>query len=105
MGKLIIVIGVILLCCIAEWMKEIKTFRVTHYDIASKKLSGLQHERTVVFLTDLHNNSYGKENQRLIDAVRAQQPDLILIGGDMLIGKPNLGTDIAERFVQALAKI
>ena len=105
MGKLLIVIGIVLFCCIAEWMKEIRTFRVTHYEIESKKLSGLQYERTVVFLTDLHNNCYGKNNQELIAAVRAQKPELILIGGDMLIGQPNLQTDIAEEFVTALTQI
>lgn len=105
MGKLLIVIGIVLFCCIAEWMKEIRTFRVTHYEIESKKLSGLQNERTVVFLTDLHDNCYEKNNQPLIDAVRAQKPELILIGGDMLIGQPHLKTDIAEEFVTALTQI
>lgn len=105
MGKLLIVLGIVLFCCFAEWMREIKTFRVTHYDITSEKLSGLQRERTVLFLTDLHNNCYGKENQDLVDAVRAQNPDFILIGGDMVIGKPDLQTDIAEQFVCELAKV
>ena len=105
MGKWLIVLGIILFCCFAEWIREIKTFRVTHYDITSEKLSGLQRERTVLFLTDLHNNCYGKANQDLIDAVRLQHPDLILIGGDMVIGKPDLQTDIAEQFVCELVKI
>ena len=105
MGKLLIVLGVVLFCCFAEWMREIKTFRVTHYDITSEKLSGLERERVVLFLTDLHNNCYGKENNDLLDAVRLQKPDLILIGGDMVIGKPDSGTDVAERIVSELVKI
>ena len=105
MTKWLILIGVMLMLCIAEWMREIFTFKITHYNIISDKLSGLKRERKVLFLTDLHNNCYGKENKRLLDAVRMQNPDLILIGGDMLVGKPELSTKVAEDFVCKLAEI
>ena len=105
MTKWLILIGVMLMLCIAEWMREIFTFKITHYNIISDKLSGLKRERKVLFLTDLHNNCYGKENKRLLDAVRMQNPDLILIGGDMLVGKPELTTKVAEDFVCKLAEI
>ena len=105
MTKWLILIGVILILCVAEWMREISTFRITHYNIISDKLSGLKRERKVLFLTDLHNNCYGKENKSLLDAVRMQNPDLILIGGDMLVGKPELSTKVAEDLVCKLTEI
>ena len=57
---------------------------MTRYQVASPKLAG---EKTWVFLSDLHNQIYGVNNCRLIDAVKKESPDLILIGGDMLVGK------------------
>lgn len=105
MTKWLILIGVILSLCIAEWMREIFTFKITHYNIFSHKLNGLMKERTIVFLTDLHNNSYGKDNKKLLDAVRLQNPDLILIGGDMLVGKPEISTKVAKNFISKLADI
>lgn len=105
MTKWFILIGVIVCICIAEWIREIVTFKVTHYDIASDKLNGLKHERKIIFLSDLHNNRYGKNNEKLFSAVKEQKPDLILIGGDMLVGKSNVSSNVAESFVSRLTEI
>ena len=64
MIKWLILIGVIICICIAEWIREIVTFKVTHYDIASNQLNKLNHERKIVFISDLHNNRYGKNNEK-----------------------------------------
>ena len=50
MAKWLILIGVILMLCIAEWMREIFTFKITHYHIVSDKLNHLKHEKRIVFL-------------------------------------------------------
>lgn len=105
MKEKLILTGIILLICIVEWIREILTFKVTHYDIVSDKLNNLKKECKIVFLSDLHNNSYGKNNKRLLKAVRSQEPDLILIGGDMLIGMPNTTTKVAEDFISELTEI
>lgn len=105
MTKWLIIIGVIVFLSIVEWIREIVSFKVTHYDIQSDKFNNLTHEKKVVFLTDLHNNSYGKNNKKLLDAVMFQNPELILIGGDMLVGKPEVSTKVAEDFVGQLTGI
>lgn len=105
MAKWFVLIGVIVFICIAEWIREIVTFKVTHYDIKSDKLNKLNHERKIVFLCDLHNNRYGKNNEKLLAAVKEQKPDLILVGGDMLVGKPEASTKVAEDFVSKLTEI
>ena len=38
----------------------------------------------VVVLSDLHGASFGPENSRLLDAVRAAEPDLIALTGDFI---------------------
>lgn len=105
MTKWLIIIDVIVFLCIVEWIREIVSFKVTHYDIRSDKFNKLTREKKVVFLTDLHNNSYGKNNKKLLDAVMSQNPELILIGGDMLVGKPEVSTKVAEDFVGQLTGI
>ena len=105
MIKWLILIGVLVFICIVEWIREIVTFKVTHYDIRSDKLKELEHERKVVFLSDLHNNRYGKNNEKLLSAIKEQNPDLILIGGDMLVGKSNVSSKVAEDFVSKLTEI
>ena len=105
MTKWLILIGVIVLICIVEWIREIVTFEVTHYNIKSEKLNKLNYERKIVFLSDLHNNHYGKKNEKLLAAVKEQNPDLILIGGDMLVGKADVSSKVAESFVVRLTEI
>lgn len=105
MTKWLILFGVIVFLCIVEWIREIVTFKVTHYNIQSDKLNKLMHEQKIVFLTDLHNTSYGINNAKLLAAVREQNPDLILIGGDMLVGKLEVSTKVAEDFVTKLTGI
>lgn len=38
----------------------------------------------IVHLTDLHNAQFGKNNEKLVDKVTAQKPDIIIMSGDML---------------------
>ena len=105
MAKWLILIGVILVICIAEWMREIFTFKVTHYNIRSEKLNGLTKEKTVVFLSDLHNNCYGKNNEKLVEAIQEQKPDLILVGGDMLVGEAHRSFYVAEELMRQIVSI
>ena len=37
----------------------------------------------IAFLSDLHSSRYGKDQKNLLDAIDAQQPDLVLLGGDI----------------------
>lgn len=56
-----------------------------------------------VLVTDLHNKRYGKDNSALLGAIREQQPDFILIAGDVLTAKPGASLEPALQFLRALA--
>lgn len=45
---------------------------------------GLEKPLTIVQLSDLHNARFGAEQARLLDMVRAQSPDAIVITGDLI---------------------
>lgn len=89
----------------AEIYRELHNFCVTHYDITSRKLTGLKEPQTIVFLSDLHNHVYGKNNRPLLEAVQSEKPDHILIGGDMLVGKKGHDYSPALDFVKKLIPI
>lgn len=105
MTKWFILISVVLLICVLEWIREVVTFRLVHYEINSEKLSNMSRERKIIFLTDLHNNSYGKQNEKLFAAIKNENPDYIFIGGDMLVGIPNVNSKVALEFIQKLTDI
>lgn len=105
MTKFIIFLAIICVLCLVEWMREIRTFKVTHYYIKSKKLKGLKRGRNVILLSDLHNYSYGTNNDKLIKAIVKEEPDCILVAGDMLVGKEDASTKVAEDFMKQLPRI
>lgn len=51
------------------------------YDMESEKLSK---EYSFVLLSDLHNKSYGKDNEKLLTEIEKLAPDAVLVAGDMM---------------------
>ena len=59
---------------------------VSRYSLSSEKI---KKDCTIAFLSDLHGNTHGNDNQKLIDAVNACAPDIIVMGSRKLRpGKP-----------------
>ncbi|MCI8559539.1 MAG: metallophosphoesterase [Dorea sp.] len=88
-----------------EIFRELHHFRVVTYKISSKKLEGMEKAMKLVFLSDLHNQIYGKGNKRLLQKIREADPALILIGGDMLVGRRDRSYQPALSFVTELSKL
>lgn len=57
-----------------------------------------------VVLTDLHNKSYGKGNERLLAAIRGQKPDFVLAAGDLLTASPRESMEPAIHLLRELAR-
>lgn len=104
-SAVLLVSAVLAVLFIAEVWRELHSFKVTRYTIKLGRLPESVDGLRIVFLSDLHNREYGRENERLYQAVRAEQPDLILIGGDMLVGKDGVSYEPARRFVRKLPEI
>ena len=105
MLKYIIIFLIICLLVFVEWMREIHTFKITNYHITSKKLKGLRKSKKIVFLSDLHSYSYGNNNEKLIRAIKKENPDYILVAGDMVVAKPGASIDVACALLKELTTI
>lgn len=78
-----ILISAIFIFVLGIWnWYELYHFQITEYTVYTEKDIG--QEKTFLFLSDLHDFCYGKENKRLIRAIEGEHWDLILIGGDMI---------------------
>ena len=100
---LLILAAVILVCVIVAGISAIVcsfSLAVQKYDV---KIDGIHQPFTAVLLTDLHDKQYGKDNARLLKKVRAQEPDVIFVVGDMI----NSDADKAEvdRFCTLLKRL
>lgn len=102
---ILIIVAVFIVYCLIEMIRELRDFRVTKYRICSQKLNGIKREKKIIFLSDLHNRMYGEENERLLKSIRNQHPDLILIGGDMLVRKDGNSYDKTIHFLAKLPGI
>lgn len=98
----VLVMGMIALCIISGI--ENRKLEVTHYRIISSKLPDCFQNCRMVVLADLHNASFGPDNQRLIRLIQEQKPDYILIAGDMIVGKPGQSTEVPALLIKELAK-
>ena len=87
----------------AIWQKwELTRFKVTNYQIVSEKIKIPQ--RAVV-IADLHGFVYGKKNQKLLEAVRKCEPEMILIPGDLIVSKYSDTFQTALEFLKELVEI
>lgn len=83
---------------------ERKKVVVNHYQIKSNKITKNK-KLTFVMFADLHSKTYGKDNQYLVDLVKKEMPQGILIPGDLIIGKTNEDFTTALNLLEQLAQI
>lgn len=95
------VIGVVTLVLLWIMLFDSNRFTVTRHRITDKRIR--KNCRAVV-LADLHNKRYGRDNGRLLEAIRECKPDFILVAGDILTAKPGKKLDIALYLMEELAK-
>lgn len=73
---------------------------VNNYTIKADVSSSIR----IVHLTDLHNHEFGRDNNRLIEKVAEQSPDLIFMTGDML-NQDEADTDTVCTLISGLSDI
>ena len=97
----ITVIAVILVIMLWIMLYDSNRFVVRHYSLRDHRI---KKSVKAVVLADLHNKRYGKENERLLQAIDEIGPDMVLIAGDLLTAKPKATLDVAVGFLTELVK-
>lgn len=91
MKILITVIICLILFGIADSIIDNKLIDISRYSFEDGRL---KKDCKLVFLSDLHDNRHGRNNEKLIRLIKNENPDVILVGGDMITAKP--GCSYAE---------
>lgn len=100
MDVVITVIAVILVVLVWIMLYDSNRFVVRHYSLRDQRI---KKSVKAVVLADLHNKRYGKENERLLQAIDEIRPDMILIAGDILTAKPKASLETAVDLLTKLA--
>ena len=61
-----------------------RNFKETFYSVSSLKVNN---KIRIIQISDLHNCSYGNDNDKMVDRVRKLKPDLIIYTGDIIDSK------------------
>lgn len=81
------------------WKSATKRLITTEYVIATNKI---QHELKITQLSDLHCNTFGKNNDVLLQKIKRSFPDIIVITGDFF---DTLGEEVPKQLLINLLNI
>lgn len=102
MGDILItVLGTAAIIFIWVILYDSNRFVVREHSVTDRRI---RKKARAVVLADLHNKRYGKENERLLEAIRAQKPDFILVAGDLVTAKPGKSLEPAIKLLRELAR-
>ena len=73
------------------------------YDIYSEKLPKSFDGVKIVMLSDLHDNVYGISLEKLYRMIEEQQPEFVIVAGDLLTRKHSDGSDEVVALLKRLA--
>lgn len=98
---LITILGVIVLILLWIMLYDSNRFVVVQHSFADPRI---RKKCRFVVIADLHDKKFGRDNEKLLGAVREQKPDGILIAGDIITAKPGRKTDAAIAFLKELSE-
>lgn len=102
--KKIIILSVTLILLVAFCLIQNNLLTVDEYTFESPKVGTSAEGFKIVQISDLHNAVFGKDNSRLLDKIREQQPDIIVITGD-IADSNHTDLDVAVDFCREAAEI
>ena len=105
---LLLIILLTLLWFVGEILVSYHWMKVNRYPV---QVRNLRYADTVtdagfkmVVISDLHNHEFGKDNEKLIRCVKEQDPEMIILDGDML-NEDSKSDEVPVRLVKGLAEI
>lgn len=87
---------------VITWVSNV-VITTTKYTVTSDKLPETFDGFTIVQLSDLHNRTFGTDNEQLIKKIEKQSPDIIVMTGDM-IGSKDKNDQVFLSLAEELAK-
>lgn len=97
-----IIIVAIALFLIYGYISNFK-YVVTHYEVESDELCSLSNNQPFIVMTDLHNSSFGVNNEKLIKKIDSFSPKYILMAGDIVNNYSDTNNQNAKNIVDYLS--
>lgn len=92
----------LLVVIISDYVYSKKGLSTSYYNVSTDKLDSAIR---IVQLTDIHSSSFGEYNIRLINNVKNEHPDLIVITGDLINSHTDSDLSMTYDLIRELTKI
>lgn len=94
-----LILCVLILSGFCYWQNNSLT--VSHYDYTNEKIPTEFKDYKIIQISDLHNKSFGDEQKRLVKRIKRENPDIIVITGDIADneGKFQPGLDLVNGLI------
>lgn len=102
--KYLVLAGLFIICAILFSIWQNNSIVVSQSNFVSEKIPDSFDQFKIVQISDLHNKLFGKDQEKLLDKVREQMPDSIIITGD-LIDQRKYNLHNAMIFIRGAVKI
>ncbi|MBR5127348.1 MAG: metallophosphoesterase [Roseburia sp.] len=103
--KILIIILLIVVFALALWIIwDNQRIVVTPFEVESEELPESFDGYRIVQVSDLHNDEFGKDNEKLLAIIKEAKPDIIAITGDLLDSR-RTSVEKALNFVTKAAQI
>lgn len=99
-GRVWCVAAALLMALFLSFLFSRNCLTVKRYEVPT---AGIEREVRIVLLSDLHGRQFGKNQSRLLEKIRKEQPELIAIVGDMLSSQAD--ADELERLCALLRSL
>ena len=100
----IIILAIFTIVCIISFIEN-RRLSVTGYYIEDEHIPEEFNGFKIVHITDMHNTSFGKDNIKLINKIKQQSPDIIVVTGDMLVGHAGADVKFAADTLNSLCDV
>ena len=76
------ILAVLMAVMITSMIIDNRRFVVRTYRLRSSRI---KKQVKLVFIADLHENSYGNDNEKLVEKIKELAPDAVIVGGDLIV--------------------
>lgn len=97
----IVLVLIIILIMVGVVIADSNRFVIRTVNITSSKVS---RDHSFLFISDLHCKQYGRNNERLINAIKKVNAEACLIAGDMVTAVPGKSVDVPVKLVSEIHK-
>jgi len=103
-NKYLVIAGFFIVCTFLFSIWQNNSIVVTQSDFVSESIPDAFDQFKIVQISDLHNKQFGEDQERLLDKVRNQMPNIIIVTGD-LIDQRKYNLHKAMIFIRGAVKI